>query len=235
MDGISGKMAEEPVEILVLMAKRGEIDPWNIDIIDVTDKFLKKVDEMRELDLRITGRTLFYAATLLRIKAESLESEYGEDEPDVDFVQEADFLDDQFENDEGEPVYPVLIPKVKRRFKRPVTLEELINELKKAEKVEWHRKRRKIQKEREKIAPEDLIAIAYEENIEENVEEMESKLNAEFKKRDCVLFSDLIKDTSNIVTTYISLLFLASRKKIRLDQNELYGELYIRRKESGES
>ncbi len=32
---------EESIEILLEMAKNGEIDPWNIDIIDITDKFLK--------------------------------------------------------------------------------------------------------------------------------------------------------------------------------------------------
>ena len=29
----------EPIEILVELASKGEIDPWNIDIIEVTDKF----------------------------------------------------------------------------------------------------------------------------------------------------------------------------------------------------
>ncbi len=228
-------MAEEPVQILVLMAKRGEIDPWNIDIIDVTDKFLKKVDEMRELDLRITGRTLFYAATLLRIKAESLEGECNESKPEDDSDIEVELPDDGYENDEIHPEYPVLIPKIKRRLKRPVTLDELIGELKKAEKVEYQRKKRDILKEQDKIVTEDLIKIAYDENIEETIDEMESRLEGEFEKGDCVLFSNLIKGTSNIITTYISLLFLASRKKIYLEQEELYSELYIRRKEIGES
>ena len=66
-------MAEEPVEILVQMAERGEIDPWNIDIVEVTDRFLSELERRKELDLRISGRTLFYAATLLRMKSEHLE------------------------------------------------------------------------------------------------------------------------------------------------------------------
>jgi chromatin segregation and condensation protein Rec8/ScpA/Scc1 (kleisin family) len=63
---------EEPVEILVGLAERGEIDPWNIDILEVTDRFLGELDRRRELDLRVSGRTLFYAATLLRLKSEFL-------------------------------------------------------------------------------------------------------------------------------------------------------------------
>ena len=60
-------MIEDPVEILVKMAEQGEIDPWNVNIIQVTDKFLAEMELHRTLDLRVSGRTLFYAATLLRI------------------------------------------------------------------------------------------------------------------------------------------------------------------------
>ncbi len=41
--GQTGAM-EDPVEILVGMAERGEIDPWNINIMEVTDRFLEELD-----------------------------------------------------------------------------------------------------------------------------------------------------------------------------------------------
>ena len=41
-------MSEEPVEILVQMAERGEIDPWNIDIVEVTDRFLSELERLLE-------------------------------------------------------------------------------------------------------------------------------------------------------------------------------------------
>ena len=68
-------MSEEPVEILVQMAERGEIDPWNIDIVEVTDRFLAELERRRELDLRVSGRTLFYSSVLLRMKSEYLDSQ----------------------------------------------------------------------------------------------------------------------------------------------------------------
>jgi len=36
---------EEPVEILVKLAKEGEIDPWNIDIVEITDRFLQQIEK----------------------------------------------------------------------------------------------------------------------------------------------------------------------------------------------
>ena len=40
-------IVEDPVEILVGLAERGEIDPWNIDIIEVTDRFLSELERCR--------------------------------------------------------------------------------------------------------------------------------------------------------------------------------------------
>lgn len=74
-------MSEEPVEILVQMAERGEIDPWNIDIVEVTDRFLAELERHCELDLRVSGRTLFYSSVLLRMKSEYLDTpQESEDE-----------------------------------------------------------------------------------------------------------------------------------------------------------
>ena len=74
---------EDPVEILVGLAERGEIDPWNINIIEVTDRFLSELERRRQLNLQLSGRTLFYAATLLRMKSEQLEvPEESSDEGD---------------------------------------------------------------------------------------------------------------------------------------------------------
>ena len=74
-------MIEEPVAILVGMAERGEIDPWRIDIVEVTDRFLSELERQKALDLRISGRTLFFASLLLRMKSEYL-LEPEEDEGD---------------------------------------------------------------------------------------------------------------------------------------------------------
>ena len=63
---------EDPVEILVGLAERGEIDPWNIDIIEVTDRFLSDSSGDGS-QFQLSGRTLFYAATLLRMKSEQLD------------------------------------------------------------------------------------------------------------------------------------------------------------------
>ena len=78
---------EEPISILVKMVKDGLVDPWNIDIADLTDKFLAELEARREMNLRVSGLTIFYLSVLLRLKAESLEEpEEEEDEYEGEYT-----------------------------------------------------------------------------------------------------------------------------------------------------
>ena len=52
------------IEILVNMAKQGKIDPWNVDIVEVTDKYLTHLFQSKAQNLRLTGRTLLFAAII---------------------------------------------------------------------------------------------------------------------------------------------------------------------------
>ena len=67
----------EPAEVLVELAKRGEMDPWDIDIAKATEKFLQYIDSLERRDLRIPARTLLYASILLRMKSDSMEGARG--------------------------------------------------------------------------------------------------------------------------------------------------------------
>ncbi|MCK4928460.1 MAG: segregation/condensation protein A [Methanosarcinales archaeon] len=213
---------EEPVEILVKLAQDGEIDPWNIDIVDVTDKFFRHVEKMERMDLRISGRTLHYAAILLRMKSNALvEEPVVEDDSWID-----DF--DFFEVDE----YPIPKPPVRRHSHRSVTLNELIMELEKAEVVERRRSVRKSTRDSMDLirhTTEQVLGIAHEEDIEGRVDNLRTMLTELLYDRNYITLSEILSgDRSNKLMTYISLLFLANMKEVWLEQEELFGELYIR-------
>ena len=80
----------EPAEVLVELARRGDIDPWDIDIARTTEKFLQYIDSLEKRDLRIPARTLLYASILLRMKSDSMEGQKDvadeEAEPELEEV-----------------------------------------------------------------------------------------------------------------------------------------------------
>ncbi|MDI6889080.1 MAG: ScpA family protein [Methanocellales archaeon] len=218
-------MIDEPVEILVNLAKDGEIDPWNIDIVDVTDKFLKKLEEREQLDLWVSARTLLYASILLRMKSEVLVEEGDKgDEWDFFGFQPECFQDFQIET------YPSLHPKIRRRSKRPVTLTELIDELKKAIDLRGRREIRRMRREQSRPTAEDTLRVIEQEDLENRIRAVMKKLKRIFKGQKKVVFSELVDERTpaDIVKAYIPLLFLAIRKKIWLEQKELFGDIYIK-------
>jgi|Deesub1362A_J573_1020465.scaffolds.fasta_scaffold01660_8 segregation and condensation protein A len=206
------------------MAERGEIDPWNIDIVEVTDKFLRRLEEMRKLDLRISGRTLLYASILLRMKSDVLVKVEEEEEEVEEIIElEEDFYDS--------PEYPEIKPVVKRFPSRPITLQDLIEELKAAERVELRRYERR--RKRERGIKEDVTKIAHEEEVEKSIEFVKEVIEEKLKKMNAIPFSSLISEDNNprkVISLYLPLLYLASRGTIILEQPEIFKELYIKRR-----
>jgi segregation and condensation protein A len=203
----------EPAEVLVELAKRGELDPWDIDIARTTEKFLEYIDSLERRDLRIPARTLLYASILLRMKSDSMEG--GEElapepEPDEEWTVE-------------EKIDQLPQPPVRRHTKRPVTLEELISELKNAEMVG----RRKAMRERWPQSPaEKAMDLSHEEGIEDHIEALGFLLDEMLGSSERVSFSDIKKGEG--IMNYVSLLFMAHRKQVWLEQEEFFGELYIK-------
>jgi segregation and condensation protein A len=203
----------EPAEVLVELAKRGELDPWDIDIARTTEKFLEYIDTLERRDLRIPARTLLYASILLRMKSDSME---GVEEPEPEQELDQEWI-------EEEKIDQLPSPPVRRHTKRPVTLEELISELKKAEMVG----RRKAMRERWPESPaEKNLDLSHEEGIEEHIKALSPILDDMLGVSEQVPFSDIRE--GECVMNYVSLLFMAQRKKVWLEQEEFFGELYIK-------
>ncbi|MFC4247445.1 segregation/condensation protein A [Natribaculum luteum] len=245
----------EPVELLVQLAKDGEIDPWDIDVVRVTDKFLEALDEA---DLRTSGRALFYASVLLRMKSDEL---FAADEPDEEELPpwEAPFADDADESDFDPGFDPVenLEAEMERRLERkhargkPETLDELVRELRDAERGTWWKESRSYDtsdspsgfdrgvqelsyhsgddfRVDDEPTADDVTHTAHEEDIEAIIDDVEAELEAHYEEgRDEVLYAEIDQVGGSRVMTYLALLFLAHRGRVRLEQDDLFGDLWV--------
>ena len=77
---------EGPLDLLLHLIKRDEIDIYDIPISHITQQYLAYLDLMRALDLEVAGEFLVMAATLMRIKAKMLlpATPAGEEEEEGD-------------------------------------------------------------------------------------------------------------------------------------------------------
>lgn len=226
------------LEILVDMAKSGQIDPWHIDVVDVTDKYLRTLDVTRESDLRLSGRALLYAAVLLRLKSDALQEaeeealRAGEDdtvEYDLDESEEALVI---------RPASSVLDRAIARRSSikqprvRPTTLVELIAELQRLEELEREgalaagnaMRRHKLSPEE---ARQNVIAMTHAEDVEGDIDRLSIMLSEWLTGTGTLTLSGVLEQVPDSRGAFLALLFLDSRGKITLHQTAFYEEVMI--------
>jgi segregation and condensation protein A len=231
---------EDPVEILVGLAERGEIDPWNINIIEVTDRFLSELERCRQLNLQVSGRTLFYAATLLRMKSEHLElqsdpDEGGLTEDDELFGEDYDMpLDTEIDYQSRLGPIERLEHEIQRRLDRknmrksPVTLFELIIELKNIEKEERRRRRLTDTIDDLLVYTDDVVGIAHDEGYQESSMVRLTEYLEELEMNEEMTLAELCEKMEwGILEVYIPLLFLALDGRCSLRQEEFFGDVFV--------
>ena len=236
------------IEILVNMAKHGKIDPWNVDIVEVTDKYLMHLFQSKAQNLRLTGRTLLFAAILLKLKSNILE---GLDVLDFEPQNEEDFnYDDDTQLDYGEEEYiptnnVISIDEVLQRrtsvrlnHNRVVTLRDLIRQLefyemldkKQSLKNAHERAKRRVQNYA-RLSPDDIINLAHDEYIENGVQRLKANLSEILSRQDKIELNELTLLGMDKISAYISLLFLTAESDYDLEQDEFYSDLYVVKRE----
>lgn len=86
---------EGPLDLLLYLIKKNEVDIYNIPIASVTRQYLEYIELMKELNLDIAGEFLVMASTLVQIKSRMLlppvagedETETEEEDPRAELVR----------------------------------------------------------------------------------------------------------------------------------------------------
>ena len=139
---MANSLAQRAIAFLIDLSERGEINPWDVNVIDVVDRFLTSLKEQSpavavngrspyEQNLSESGQAFLYASMLVLLKADTLiRTEIEEEEVEFEDPEEA------FEP-QG---YAKRLPRNLEHYihrrpvatppeKRQVTLQELITQL----------------------------------------------------------------------------------------------------------
>ena len=235
------------IEILVQMAKQGKIDPWNIDLADIADKYMLQIAESKSNNLRTNGRALFFLAVLLKMKSNILvninpaEFEVQEEfNPEYMDDDDSRFNDDLYYQDFPSNVIPIedIIKRrnsTKLNRNRIVTLKDLIRQLEFYEKIDkeisiknsLERAKQRRVRNYGNMTPDDIINLAHEEYIESSVKILHENLIKIFEKEEKVELETLTLLGLDKISAYIALLFLSVESEFELQQDEFYSNLYV--------
>jgi segregation and condensation protein A len=183
-------LAQNAIALLIDLAERGEIDPWDVKVIEVIDRFLSQLKPLHiveagrspyEADLSQSGQAFLYASMLVLLKADSLaRSEIEETAPE----EEEEFL----EASNGDAPLPLRLERqIRRRAvaqppqNRRVTLQELIAQLElMAATVAEHKPRIRARRPRPQSRTQAVRAIAqlaHQENLSETAAALDQFLS----------------------------------------------------------
>jgi segregation and condensation protein A len=212
--------------IIYELVRSGEMDPWDVDISQLTSRYIAIVKKLEEFDFKVSGKVLLAAAMLLKIKSNKL---VGEDLEEFDKIisgeQDEDFFEENIlaNNAQANEAIQPLIPRLPQPRKRKVSIYDLMGALEQALEVKQRRLLRSMPSFNIEIPKKRPNVNLMIQNLFLRIKRffITGNKNLTFKK---LIPSETKEDK---VLTFIPLLHLATRRKIDLDQKIPFGEISI--------
>ncbi|MBR8826338.1 MAG: segregation/condensation protein A [Gomphosphaeria aponina SAG 52.96 = DSM 107014] len=239
------------------MAQQGEIDPWDVQVIEVIDRFLSELGltgdtAPEEADLPQSGQVFLWASMLVLLKADTLELIEEEEEEEY-------LLEEEASTSETPRELPVLLERnLRRRLgtppirRRRVTLKELIEQIEQiaTELAQTPARRRRTPTQSRKETARTITDLAHNENLTEVAALLEQFLKSDWPAiaggKDCIDLDELLHwwrravyanngehqevngQTHDQVGVFWGLLLLCAQSKVELWQSEFYQDLQIK-------
>jgi segregation and condensation protein A len=211
--------------IIYDLIKSEQLDPWNIDLILLTQRYLEKIKELEEASFHVSSKILLAAAILLRIKSEMLLSRYIKSLDEILFPSELKQKPEfTFNLDDVSDLLPKSpLPRVKK-----VTLEELMSALNRAMTTE-HRRIKKEVMIRHALTRFDMYLPKKRVNVQERIKETYAKIISFFglKKPEKMTYSELAETKEEKLNSFMPVLYLDTQQRILLEQLKHFDEIYI--------
>ena len=215
--------------ILYDLVKTEQMDPWNIDITLLTQKYIQMIKDMKENNLRISGKVLLAAAFLLKIKSTHLVDHdiFNLDRllsQTEEMIDEEELFSDLAGNKKDRQHFQ-LIPRNPQPRNRKVSINDLVDALQRA----MASKRRILAKQR----PVKFIMPKRGVDIVEVIRDIYYKIvyYTDKDKNEKLSFSKLLPPRAGRrekVFTFIPLLHLENEDQITTEQEKAFGEIYVK-------
>jgi segregation and condensation protein A len=225
---------EGPLDLLLHLIKKNNVDICDIKISDITKQYLDYLEEMENLDLNIASEYLALAAELIEMKSLVL-------------LPKPEFSDDEYEEDPRENLIKRLIEYKKIKESTP-KLKELEEERKKLyTKVASNMKQYQDENQKPDFNDIDLDCLlnAFSKFLERKEEEKPlntkitkkeysvSKRSREIKSllrtKQKINFEELfeIQTKEYIVVTFLSILALAKKQELIIKQDNNFSNIVL--------
>lgn len=213
--------------IIYDLMNTGQLDPWDINLAVLANKYLAKIKELEEANFLISSKVMLAASILLRIKSEILLNEYIQSLDDILFGKKpVQKKYERIEIDMNE--VPVLYPKTPMPRLRKVSLQELMNALNKAMSTETRRIKKEII-EKQAMKQAEIVLPRSRINIKDRIRKLYSQILTAFKRKQSrIPYSELVGPSKEErIACFLPVLHLDNQQKVWLEQEKHFDEIYV--------
>ncbi|MBU4502182.1 MAG: segregation/condensation protein A [Nanoarchaeota archaeon] len=204
------------------LIKSEEMDPWDIDVSLLTQKYVETIKDLQEMNFFLSGKIVLASAILLKIKSNKL---IAEEIPYLEHLIYPPEEEEYFDEERPEYIIPDLAIKTPQARKRTVSMNDLVSALHKALEVNHRRVMRRVAEKNFKMPeiPQKKI------DISKLIMNVYQRILSFFKKNEPVTFNKLVNSDKkdDKIMTFIPLLHLDHQEKIILEQKEHFGDINI--------
>ena len=225
---------EGPLDLLCHLIDKNKMDIYDINISEITDQYIKYIEQMEKMNLEITSEFLVMSSTLLYLKSKHLLPKQQEDE---EKITEEELIRRIIEYKKYKEITKKLkenfLQYSKRFYKLPEEIELPKQKIEKdydstiIPKIYKELLQRNTEKINENASNIEKIAITETYTVGNTVKEMYRAL-VKFKKFTFnKLFSLKKHDKNEVVTAFSGLLEMSRRNKVTTEQDELFGDIEV--------
>ena len=214
-------------EIIHDLINTEQLDPWDIDLYILAQKYLEKIKQIEEADFVLSSKVLLIASIMLKLKSELLVNKFIKDLDDVLFNHKEKEVQQFLKIEDFDEDIPELYPRTPLpRFKK-ISLQELMMALNKAVKTEERRETKKIT-EREAYERTKFFMPKQSMSITDKIKIIHSKITELFRKNEVIRFSEFSgPKKEDKINTFVPLLHLDNHNKLWLQQEKHFDEIWI--------
>lgn len=219
---------EGPLDLLLFLIKKDEIDIYDIPIIEITNQYMEYLKLMKRLNLEIAGEFLIMASTLMYIKSKMLLPK-----EEIALEEEIDPREELVQQLLEYEKYKKIADKLKElelvqkdifiRFPSEIEFEE-------EEKLILNVNIFDLLEAFKNVVKKVEISIIEITKEEFTIEQKEKEILNFLKNEQIINFNEifrLCKSKMEIIVTFLTLLELVRQKKIKIWQEKLFSEIKI--------
>ncbi|MFO8061434.1 MAG: segregation/condensation protein A [bacterium] len=219
---------EGPLDLLLYLIRKHEIDIYDINITKITEDYLAYINEMKKLKLEIAGEYIVMAATLIKIKAEFMLPRVNEEDEIEDPRQPlVDRLLEYQKIKKASLMFRDIENEARKVFGRNITLEyrDIVEE-----------EDSSIVQLMEAFSPilqKGKSLTSYRmPKIQITISEKISELTDMIEMKDEVNLSEYIyklKTMYEVILSFIAILEMSNKNLISIRQKEQFKDIWIKR------